>query len=166
MPNIYKHRNKLNQLALKKQKDFPILTCTTPIEGFITAGEKANIYALYKDKGSSDIYNASVSTPTPTFFSLTTSTSTSPTLFQVVKETPKAGDPQPFLTADEIKQHFDVSPLTEKGLKIEDAQIVFRVPENGKSGKDETVLSKEEFMKVLESDNQNEAETTTETESK
>ena len=161
MPNIYKHRNKLNQLALKKQKDFPILICTTPIEGFITTGEKANIYALYKDKGSSDIYNASISSPTPTFFSLATSTSTSPTLFQVVKETPKAGDPQPFLTADEIKEHFDITPLIDKGLKIEDAQIVFRVPESGKSGKNETVLSKEEFMKSLESENENESETET-----
>ena len=148
MPNIYKHRNKLNQLALKKQKDFPILTCTTSIEGFIVTGEKANIYALYKDKGSSDIYNASISTPTPS--------PSSPTLFQVVKETPKAGDPQPFLTADEIKQHFDITPLIDKGLKIEDAQIAFRVPENGKNGKNETVLSKEEFMKSLESENETE----------
>ena len=143
MPNIYKHRNKLNQLALKKQKDFPILTCTTPIEGFIATGEKANIYALYKDKGSSDIYNASVTDST---------TCTPPTLFQVVKETPKAGDPQPFLTADEVKEHFDITPLIDRGLKIEDAQILFRVPENEKSGKNETVLSKEEFMKSLESE--------------
>lgn len=134
MPNIYKQRNKLNQLALKKQKEFPTLTCIKPIKGFIEVGEKANIFNLFRDKGSEDIYNAGEKSKE--------------TLYQVIKETHKAGDSQPFLTASEVKEHFDITPIIEKGMSIEDAQIVFRVADNSKNSR--PVLTKEEFAKSLD----------------
>ena len=134
MPNIYKQKNKLNQLALKKQKEFPILTCIKPIKGYIEAGEMANIYNLFRDKGSEDIY--------------TTGGEIKETLYQVIKETHKAGDSQPFLTASEVKEHFDITPIIEKGLSIEDAQMVFRVADNSKNSR--PILTKEEFAKALD----------------
>lgn len=134
MPNIYKQRNKLNQLALKKQKEFPILTCIKPIKGYIEAGEMANIYNLFRDKGSEDIYN--------------TGGEIKETLYQVIKETHKAGDSQPFLTASEVKEHFDITPIIEKGMSIEDAQMVFRVTDNSKNNR--PILTKEEFAKALD----------------
>lgn len=134
MPNIYKQRNKLNQLALKKQKEFPILTCIKPIKGYIEAGEMANIYNLFRDKGSEDIY--------------ATGGEIKETLYQVIKETHKAGDSQPFLTASEVKEHFDITPIIEKGLSIEDAQMVFRVADNSKNSR--PILTKEEFAKALD----------------
>lgn len=137
MPNIYKQRNKLNQLALKKQKEFPILTCIKPINGYIEVGEKANIYNLFRDKGSEDIY--------------TTGGEIKETLYQVIKENHKAGDSQPFLTASEVKEHFDIAPIIEKGMSIEDAQIVFRVTDNSKNNR--PILTKEEFVKALDNTN-------------
>ena len=134
MPNIYKQRNKLNQLALKKQREFPILTCIKPIKGYIEAGEMANIYNLFRDKGSEDIYATGGEIKEP--------------LYQVIKETHKAGDSQPFLTASEVKEHFDITPIIEKGLSIEDAQIVFRVADNSKNSR--PILTKEEFAKALD----------------
>ncbi len=134
MPNIYKQRNKLNQLALKKQKEFPILTCIKPIKGYIEAGEMANIYNLFRDKGSEDIYSTGGEIKEP--------------LYQVIKETHKAGDSQPFLTASEVKEHFDITPIIEKGLSIEDAQMVFRVADNSKNSR--PILTKEEFAKALD----------------
>ena len=134
MPNIYKQRNKLNQLALKKQKEFPILTCIKPIKGYIEAGERANIYNLFRDKGSEDIY--------------ATSGEIKETLYQVIKENHKAGDSQPFLTASEVKEHFDITPIIEKGMSIEDAQMVFRVADNSKNNR--PILTKEEFTKALD----------------
>lgn len=136
MPNIYKQKNKLNQLALKKQREFPILTCIKPIKGYIEAGEMANIYNLFRDKGSEDIY--------------TTGGEIKETLYQVIKETHKAGDSQPFLTASEVKEHFDITPIIEKGMNIEDAQIVFRVADNSKNKR--PVLTKEEFAKSLDNE--------------
>lgn len=134
MPNIYKQRNKLNQLALKKQKEFPILKCIKPIKGYIEAGERANIYNLFRDKSSEDIY--------------TTGGEIKETLYQVIKETHKAGDSQPFLTASEVKEHFDITPIIEKGMSIEDAQIVFRVADNSKNNR--PILTKEEFAEALD----------------
>ena len=134
MPNIYKQRNKLNQLALKKQKEFPILTCIKPIKGYIEAGERANIYNLFRDKGSEDIYS--------------TGGGIKETLYQVIKENHKAGDSQPFLTASEVKEHFDIAPIIEKGMSIEDAQMVFRVADNSKNNR--PILTKEEFAKALD----------------
>ena len=136
MPNIYKQRNKLNQLALKKQKEFPTLCCIKPIKGFIEVGEKANIFNLFKDKGSEDIYNAGEKSKE--------------TLYQVIKENHKAGDVQPFLTADEVKEYFDITPVIEKGMSIENAQIVFRVADNSKDKR--PVLTKEEFVKSLDNE--------------
>ena len=136
MPNIYKQRNKLNQLALKKQKEFPILTCIKPIKGYIEAGERANIYNLFRDKGSEDIY--------------ATGGEIKETLYQVIKETHKAGDSQPFLTASEVKEHFDITPIIEKGMSIENAQMVFRVADNSKNNS--PILTKEEFAKALDNE--------------
>lgn len=130
MPNIYKYRNKLNQIALKKQLDFPLLTCTVPIEGFIKAGEKCHIYNLYRDKATEEIYTAGEDT--------------NENLYQLVRENPHVGDVQPFLNADEIREHFDLSPLDEKGLKIEDAQIIFR-----QEDKTRQVMSREQLAEVL-----------------
>lgn len=137
MPNIYKQRNKLNQLALKKQKEFPTLTCIKPIKGFIEVGEKANIFNLFRDKGSEDIYNAGEVVKKEA-------------LYQVIKENHKAGDAQPFLTADEVKEYFDITPIIEKGMSIENAQIVFRVADNSKNNR--PVLTKEEFAKSLDNE--------------
>lgn len=137
MPNIYKQRNKLNQLALKKQKEFPTLTCIKPIKGFIEVGEKANIFNLFRDKGSEDIYNAGEVVKKEA-------------LYQVIKENHKAGDAQPFLTADEVKEYFDITPIIEKGMSIENAQIVFRVADNSKNNR--PVLTKEEFVKSLDNE--------------
>lgn len=137
MPNIYKQRNKLNQLALKKQREFPILTCIKPIKGYIEAGERANIYNLFRDKGSEYIYS--------------TGGEIKETLYQVIKENHKAGDSQPFLTASEVKEHFDITPIIEKGMSIENAQIVFRVTDNSKNKR--PVLTKEEFAKSLDNAN-------------
>mgnify|MGYP004467423937 CR=1 FL=1 len=134
MPNIYKQRNKLNQLALKKQREFPILTCIKQIKGYIEAGERANIYNLFRDKGSEDIYS--------------TGGEIKETLYQVIKENHKAGDSQPFLTASEVKEHFDITPIIEKGMSIEDAQMVFRVADNNKNNR--PILTKEEFAKALD----------------
>lgn len=136
MPNIYKQRNKLNQLALKKQKEFPALCCIKPIKGFIEVGEKANIFNLFRDKGSEDIYNAGEKPKE--------------TLYQVIKENHKAGDAQPFLTADEVKEYFDITPVIEKEMSIENAQIVFRVADNSKNKR--PVLTKEEFAKSLDNE--------------
>lgn len=130
MPNIYKNKNKLNQLALKKQFEFPLLTCIKPIEGFIAVGEKCHIYSLYKDKNTEEIYNAGEGTKEK--------------LYQLIKENHSAGDVQPFLVADEIREYFDLSPLNEKGLKIEDAQIIFRQEDNTRQ-----VMSREQLAEVL-----------------
>ena len=51
MPNIYKQRNKLNQLALKKQKEFPeVVECIKPLYSpknpeyiSLNVGEKVNL---------------------------------------------------------------------------------------------------------------------------
>lgn len=130
MPNIYKYRNKLNQIALKKQLEFPLLTCIKPIEGFITIGEKCHIYSLYRDKNTEAIYSAGQGIDEK--------------LYQLEKENHSAGDVQPFLNADEIREYFDLSPLDEKGLKIEDAQIIFR-----QEDKTRQIISKEQLAEVL-----------------
>lgn len=121
---------------MKKQKEFPTLCCIKPIKGFIEVGEKANIFNLFRDKGSEDIYNVGEKSKE--------------TLYQVIKENHKAGDAQPFLTANEVKEYFDITPVIEKGLNIEDAQIVFRVADNSKNKK--PVLTKEEFAKSLDNE--------------
>ena len=106
MPNIYKQRNKLNQLALKKQKEFPeTVECIKPLYSpknpeyiSLNVGEKVNLKRFASDSSKDTLY---------TFGFVSNAEHDNVDLF--------------FLTEDEVREYFDVSEIEKRGLQISDA---------------------------------------------
>ena len=105
MPNIYKQRNKLNQLALKKQKEFPTLCCIKPLHSpknpeyiSLNVSEKVNLKRFPSASSKDTLY---------TFGFVSNAKHDSVDLF--------------FLTEDEVREYFDVSEIEKRGLQISDA---------------------------------------------
>ena len=106
MPNIYKQRNKLNQLALKKQKEFPeVVECIKPLYSpknpeyiSLNVGEKVNLKRFPSASSKDTLY---------TFGFVSNAEHDNVDLF--------------FLTEDEVREYFDVSEIEKRGLQISDA---------------------------------------------
>lgn len=106
MPNIYKQRNKLNQLALKKQKEFPeVVECIKPLHSpknpkyiSLNVGEKVNLKRFPSASSKDTLY---------TFGFVSNAEHDNVDLF--------------FLTEDEVREYFDVSEIEKRGLQISDA---------------------------------------------
>ena len=106
MPNIYKQRNKLNQLALKKQKEFPeVVECIKPLHSpknpeyiSLNVGEKVNLKRFPAASSKDTLY---------TFGFVSNAEHDNVDLF--------------FLTEDEVREYFDVSEIEKRGLQISDA---------------------------------------------
>ena len=106
MPNIYKQRNKLNQLALKKQKEFPeVVECIKPLHSpknpeyiSLNVGEKVNLKRFPSAASKDTLY---------TFGFVSNAEHDNVDLF--------------FLTEDEVREYFDVSEIEKRGLQISDA---------------------------------------------
>ena len=106
MPNIYKQRNKLNQLALKKQKEFPeVVECIKP---------------LHSPKNPEYISLNVVEKVTLKRFP---SASSKDTLYTIgfVSNAKHDNVDLFFLTEDEVREYFDVSEIEKRGLQISDA---------------------------------------------
>ena len=106
MPNIYKQRNKLNQLALKKQKEFPeVVECIKPLYSpknpeyiSLNVGEKVNLKRFQSASSKDTLY---------TFGFVSNAEHDNVDLF--------------FLTEDEVREYFDVSEIEKRGLQISNA---------------------------------------------
>lgn len=106
MPNIYKQRNKLNQLALKKQKEFPeTVECIKPLYSpknpeyiSLNVGEKVNLKRFPSASSKDTLY---------TFGFVSNAEHDNVDLF--------------FLTEEEVREYFDVSEIEKRGLQITDA---------------------------------------------
>lgn len=108
MPNIYKHKNKLNQIALKKQKEFPNpLTCIKPLYSkevpdyiSLNVDEQVNLTRIPTSFSSENLYT-----------------------FGFVSNADKTNVDMFMLTEQEVEEHFDMTEIKNRGLSISDAPI-------------------------------------------
>ena len=106
MPNIYKQRNKLNQLAMKKQKEVPeTVECIKPLYSpknpeyiSLNVGEKVVLKRFPSASSKDTLY---------TFGFVSNAEHDNVDLF--------------FLTEEEVREYFDVSEIENRGLQISDA---------------------------------------------
>ena len=108
MPNIYKHKNKLNQIALKKQKEFPNpLTCIKPLYSkevpdyiSLDVDEQVNLTRIPTSFSSENLYT-----------------------FGFVSNADKTNVDMFMLNEQEVEEHFNTTEIKNRGLSISDAPI-------------------------------------------
>lgn len=108
MPNIYKHKNKLNQIALKKQKEFPNpLICIKPLYSkevpdyiSLNVDEQVNLTRIPTSFSSENLYT-----------------------FGFVSNADKTNVDMFMLNEQEVEEHFNTTEIKNRGLSISDAPI-------------------------------------------